>query len=78
MKKFSIIIASLLFFAGATFAQQTGTMPAAKSGSATDKTAKNGTASGTTTPGTAVKKVPATKGKATPATKATPTPAPGK
>lgn len=72
MKKFSIIIASLLFLAGFTFAQQTGTMPGSKPAPASSKTT-GGTTTGTT--GT-VKKVPAPKGKATPAAKGTAAPAP--
>ena len=70
MKKLSVIIASLLFFAGMTIAQQNqkGSQPTVN---------KQGAAStGTPAPAgsTAVKKVPPpTKGKAVPATKATST-----
>lgn len=73
MKKLSVIIASLLFFAGMTFAQQNqkSNQPSVNKQGASSST--TGASAGT--PGSSgVKKVPApTKGKAVPATKATTT-----
>ena len=74
MKKFSVIIASLVVFAGMTLAQQGTSMPTKpKNAPASTNKSGSGTSSGTGTATPApVKKVPATKTKtATPVVKGT-------
>ena len=67
MKKLSVITAALVLFAGISFAQQSGTMPASKKASG-QPSKGNGAAS--STPATPVKKVPNSKTtKAVPTTK---------
>ena len=78
MKKFSVILASLVLFAGMTFAQQGASVPSKPKNA---PASKNGTGSGSASTGTAapstnVKKVPASKTKtATPMAKPAAAPA---
>ncbi|HXB12671.1 MAG TPA: hypothetical protein VNZ45_11830, partial [Bacteroidia bacterium] len=60
MKKLSVITASLVLFAGISFAQQSGSMPAPAKASG-KKSTGTGSASATTTPAAPVKKVPNSK-----------------
>jgi hypothetical protein len=60
MKKLSLITASLVLFAGISFAQQSGSMPAPAKASG-KKSTSTGNPSTNTTPAAPVKKVPNSK-----------------